>query len=209
MGCLPGPRINIWRRPSSWPALYQSWSGALAKAGVGQQLLPAGASHHAKRGQGEWSLTRAPNRRLQKVDWVEEMPGPHTNWWWELVGILGINDFQKLAQKIRASFEIPWVNSKTQDVKNWLFRTTSPKCICQKGFLPLQDPRFPSQDFRHGKSQKSLAYAQGLQYWAKKANPPMLGQPCLLVRCVQELRWMMKPYVAFTDDTILEGEAPL
>ena len=53
-----------------------------------------------------------------------------------------------------------------------------------------------------------LAYTQALQYWVEKANPPMPGQPCLLVRCVQELRQVMKPYVAFTDDTILEGAAP-
>ena len=78
MGHLPGPRINIWRRPSSWAALCQSWSGALAEAGARHQVLPAGASCHTKRGQGEWSLARAPSRRLQKVYWVEGMPGPHT-----------------------------------------------------------------------------------------------------------------------------------
>ena len=42
-------------------------------------------------------------------DWIEwrgcrvKMP----NWWWELVGILGINNFWELTQKIRASFELP------------------------------------------------------------------------------------------------------
>ena len=36
----------------------------------------------------------------------------------------------------------------------------------------------------------------------------MLGQPHLLVRCVQELRWEMKPYVTFMDDAILEGATP-
>ena len=40
----------------------------------------------------------------------------------------------------------------------------------------------------------------------EKANPPMLHQPCILVRCVQELRLEMIPYVAFRDDAILEGE---
>ena len=29
------------------------------------------------------------------------------DWWWELVGIPGIDDFQALAQKIRASYEVP------------------------------------------------------------------------------------------------------
>ena len=81
----------------------------------------------------------------------------------------------------------------------------APKCIPQKKFLPPQDLMFPSQDFREGQSQKTLAYAHTLQYWAEKANLPMPGQPCLLARCVQELRQVMKPYVAFTDDAILEG----
>ena len=32
----------------------------------------------------------------------------HTpDWWWKLVEIPGINNFWELAQKIRASFEIP------------------------------------------------------------------------------------------------------
>ena len=34
---------------------------------------------------------------------------------------------------------------------------------------------FPSQDFREGQSQKTLAYVQALQYWAEKANPLMPG----------------------------------
>ena len=29
------------------------------------------------------------------------------NWWWELLGILGVSNIQELAQKIRASFELP------------------------------------------------------------------------------------------------------
>ena len=56
--------------------------------------------------------------------------------------------------------------------------------------------------------QKTLPYSQALQYWAEKANLPMLGQPCLLARCVQELRWEMKPYMTFMDDAILEGVTP-
>ena len=41
----------------------------------------------------------------------------HTpNWWWELVGIPGINNFHELSSKIRASFEAPQAQSKAQDV---------------------------------------------------------------------------------------------
>ena len=133
----------------------------------------------------------------------------HTpDWWQELVRIPGIKDFQELTQKIRASFELPQVKSKAQDVKNDYLAPPAPKCIHQKEFLPPQNPMLPSQDFREGQSQKTLAYAQALQYWAEKANPPMPGQPYLLARCVLELRRVMKLYMAFSNDTILEGAAP-
>ena len=81
------------------------------------------------------------------------------NWWQELVGIPGINDFWELTQKIRASFELPWVKSETQDVKNDYLAPPAPKCICQKEFLPPLNPIFPCQDIRDGQSQKTLAYA--------------------------------------------------
>ena len=64
---------------------------------------------------------------------------------------------------------------------------------------------FPSQDFREGQSQKTLAYGQALQYWSEKANPLIMGQPHLLVRCMQELSRVMEPYVAFSNNAFLEG----
>ena len=66
---------------------------------------------------------------------------------------------------------------------------------------------FPYQDFREGQLQKTLAYTQALQHWVEKVNLPM-DQPHLLARCVQELRWEMKPYMTFMDDAILEGATP-
>ena len=183
-------------------ALHQYWSGVLTKAGARHQVLPAGVSCHAKRGQWEWSLAGAPSGGLQKVDWVEGVQGPHT---WQ---VAGIDNFQELAQKVRASFEIPQTKSMAQGVDNNYLAWPAPKCICQKEFLPLLNLMFPSQDFREGQSKKTRAYAQGLQYWVEKANLPMPGWPHLLVGCVQELRQMMEPYVAITNNAILEGAAP-
>ena len=98
----------------------------------------------------------------------------HTpNWWWELMGILGINDLQELAQKIRASFEILQVRSKALDINDDYSAPPAPKCIHQKEFLPPPNLKFSSQDFRKGQSYNTLAYAQALQYWAEKASPPM------------------------------------
>ena len=52
-----------------------------------------------------------------------------------------------------------------------------------------------------------VAYAQGLQFWAEKANLPTQGQPCLLVGSVLELREDMKHYISFPDEAIFSGVA--
>ena len=52
-----------------------------------------------------------------------------------------------------------------------------------------------------------MAYAQALQFWAEKANPPTQGQPCLLVGSILELREKMKHYVSFPDEAIFSGMA--
>ena len=124
------------------------------------------------------------------------------------MGIPGIDYFWELAQKIRASYEIPWVRSEAQEVENDYSVPPSPKCICQKAFLPRPGPMFSCQDFREGQAQNAIAQAQALQYWMEKVNPPMPDQPHLLARCVQELRQEMKAYMTFTDDAILEGATP-
>ena len=68
---------------------------------------------------------------------------------------------------------------------------------------------FPCQDIREEQSQKTIAYMQVLQYWVEKANPLTPGRPCLLERCVLELRKAMESYVSFSDDAILDGAASL
>ena len=83
-----------------------------------------------------------------------------------------------------------------------------PKCIGRKVFLLIQDPRIPCQDYREGQPWKTLAYAQALQYWAEKANLPKPDEPCLLVRCVHELRWSMRPFTTFTDGPVFKGTTP-
>ena len=72
------------------------------------------------------------------------------------------------------------MKSEAQDVENDYLLPLAPKCICQKEFLLPPNLMFLCQDFREGQSQKTLAYAQALQYCGEKANPLMPGQPCLL-----------------------------
>ena len=127
------------------------------------------------------------------------------NWWQELVRIPGVSNFQELAWQVRASFKLPQWMSKIHDVKNYYLAPPSPRCICRKEFLPPLDPMFPCWDIRDGQLQKTVAYAQALQYWVEKPNPLMPGQPCLLARCILKLRKTMEPYVSFSNDAILDG----
>ena len=100
------------------------------------------------------------------------------------------------------------MRSEDQGEDNDYSALPAPACICWKDFLPPPDARFPCWDIREGQMQKTLAYAQVLQYWAKKASLLMPHQPCLLAGCVQELKQMMEEYVALTKDAILEGAVP-
>ena len=51
-------------------------------------------------------------------------------------------------------------------------------------------------------NRRRLAYAQALQYWAKRANLPMLGWPCLLAGSVLELQRVMELYISFSNDIV-------
>ena len=110
-----------------------------------------------------------------------------------------------LAQKICASFEIPRVRCEALNVMNDYSMPPTPKCGEKKLFLLAPDPRFPCQDYHEKQPQKTLAYAQAVQYWAERANPPHPGETCCLVRSVQELRWAMKPFTTLSDHAILEN----
>ena len=66
----------------------------------------------------------------------------------------------------------------------------------------------PLLGYQGGTVEEDCSHAQGLQYWAEKSNPPMPGQPCLLVQCILELQETMEQYVSFSDDTVLDGMAP-
>ena len=68
--------------------------------------------------------------------------------------------------------------------------------------------RLPCEDYCQEQPQKTLAYAQALQYWAERANLPGPSEMHHLARCVQELRQAMKPFTTFSDSVILEKAMP-
>ena len=78
--------------------------------------------------------------------------------------------------------------SKLHNVENYCLAPLASKCLHQKDFLPLPDPKFPCWDIQEGQLEKTVAYAQALQYWVEKSNLPMLGQPHLLAGSILKLR---------------------
>ena len=87
-------------------------------------------------------------------------------------------------------------------MENYYKAPLAPLCICQKSFLLQHDPKFACWDIRELQLEKTVAYAQALQFWAEKANLPTQGQPHLLAVSVLELREEMKYYVSFSDKAI-------
>ena len=155
--------------------------------------------------EGSHGLPPEPSMENYEV-WVEwqaccvGMP----EWWEELVAIVNVEDHRKLAWKIWASFKIPRVRFEALKVTNDYSTPPAPKCVQRKLFLLALEPRLPCQE----QPQKTLAYAQALQYWAEKTNPTHPGEWHHLARCVQELRWAMKPFTTFSDHAVLEKAKP-
>ena len=85
----------------------------------------------------------------------------------------------------------------------------SPLCLCQKNFPPPPDSIFACWDIQENHHEKMVAYAQALQFWAEKADPPTGGKPCLLAGSVVELWEEMKCYVSFSDEDVFDAIALL
>ena len=129
--------------------------------------------------------------------------------WQELAEVPGVDDNEKLAQEVQASFKLPQWISKLQHVENYHQSPPAPVCICWKSFLLPPDSKFTCQDIRELQWEKTVAYAQALQFWVEKANLPTQGQPCLLAGSVVELREEMKCYVSLSDEDVFSGVALL
>ena len=119
------------------------------------------------------------------------------------MAIPNVEDYIKLTQKIWPSFEIPKARCEALKVTNDYSALPALKCIGRKLVL---DSGLPCQDYHPAATQKTLAYAQALQYWVEKANPPSPGKLHQLAECIQELREAMKPFTTFHNHDILGKE---
>ena len=145
----------------------------------------AGSSEEESRGRSSPEPLVEEYKRW--VTWraqVQNMP----DWWQELAEVPKVDNYQKLAWEVWASFELPQWISKQHSVENYHQASLAPLCICQKNFFPQHNSKFACPDIRELQWEKTVAYAQALQLWAEKANLPTQGQPHLLVGSVLELR---------------------
>ena len=105
---------------------------------------------------------------------MHDMP----DWWQELAEISKVDDHWGLAQKIQASFKLPWQISKLHGVENYHQAPPALLCLHWKNFLPQQDSISPAGT-SGSQLEKMVAYAWALQFWVEKANLPTLGQPTM------------------------------
>ena len=64
------------------------------------------------------------------------------DWWLELEMVPEVDNIQKLARKIQASFKLLCRMSVKHAIKNYYLAPLAPHCIQQKDFLLPPDPRF-------------------------------------------------------------------
>ena len=122
-------------------------------------------------------------------------------WWAELTAIPRVEDPKRLAQKICASFSIPAVRCEAFPGQRYTV-PPAPKCITRNLFLPDD---LSNQDIQQQPFLLTMAYTQGLQYWAEKFNPPANLDFHPLARSVLELMGSVKEHNVFSKWDIVWG----
>ena len=120
-----------------------------------------------------------------------------------------VEDCEKLAQEVQASFQLPIRASKLHKMENYHQAPPAPLCLLQRNFLPPPDSIFACQNILEIQWEKMVAYAWALQYWMEKTDLPARGRPHLLLESVKELQEKMRCYLSFSDKEVFKGIVPL
>ena len=144
----PAHSPHHWEdKEAEWPFLEFNL-GVPPELGLDVKHFFGKSANESREDGGSNFPSEPPAQEYERwVEWrgqVVNMP----SWWWELGKIPEEGNFQELAQKIQASFELPQQMSKMHDVENYYLAPLAPKCLCQKDFLSLPDPMFPCWDIR-------------------------------------------------------------
>ena len=138
-------RIPIWRSHQNW--------------GQRSPAFSEGRLRIWKRKTRSHLFPKSPVEELQ--EWVKwkaeayEMP----SWWRELMKVLEVEDCEKLAQEVWASFQLPKRASKLHQVENYHQAPHAPLCLLQKNFLLPPNSIFACQDIREIQCKRMVAYA--------------------------------------------------
>ena len=137
--------------------------------------------------------------------WTYETP----SCWQELGMVPGVDDHEKLPHEVWASFRLPQRASEWCQVENDHQAPLALQCLCHRSFLPLPNSNFTCRDIWELQQEKTVAYAQALQFWVEKDNLPTRGKPHLLVGSIVELWEEMKCYFSFSEEDVFSGVALL
>ena len=121
------------------------------------------------------------------------------------MAVPGVEDHEKLAWEVWASFWLPKRTSKLHEVENYHQALPALLCLLWKNFLPLPDSIFAYRDIPEMQCKKMVAYAWALQFWAVKVDLPTGGRPHLLAESVKELWEEMRCYLSFLDEEVFKG----
>ena len=122
-------------------------------------------------------------------------------WWMELTAIPEVEDPWKLAWKIHTSFSIRTVRNKVNQGQGYTV-PPAPTFLTWSVFLPEE---LSYQDMQQQPFLLTVAYAQGLQYWAERLNPPADPDFCPLLRSVLVLKERVKEHVIFPRQDVIQG----
>ena len=115
-------------------------------------------------------------------------------WWKELGAIPGITDWQKFAQKIRASFYILEVWSRMFPEEGYSM-PPAPQSLNRGAYLP---DNLAYQDIRWQPALLTVAYCGCLQNWAEKCSLPRNLDFHPLAESVRELRQAICKFINIT-----------
>ena len=110
------------------------------------------------------------------------------NWWAELLTVLGEDKTRRLAQEVRASFQLPRQMHELEHKEAPFQASLVLPCLHHWRFMPLVVTIYDSQDIREIPREKAIVYTRALQHFTEQNNPPKRNEWCLLAENIMELR---------------------
>ena len=126
------------------------------------------------------------------------------NWCTEL-STLPEEDTGRLAWEVRALFQLPGCMHELDPREAPFHMPPAPPCLHQQRFMPPVVSIFASWDIWEIPMEKTVTYAQALQYLTEQNNLPKRDQPHLLAESIAELRREVGFYLSFMDKEVFWG----